>query len=251
MARFPLHTNLDQAQQEFLLELVDAQETLPRDQRQTFVVVQTNGGDVIIHPALRQGPREVMNDLQELAGEGLIRIQYPSRDANVDITNQGYTLARQIRADRGDGVDQVEADVVRYVSGAHFTGRHPQAAAKLQAAQEALANVRVEPSVIGHFCREAFQEFAHAITPDADVGDKPKTKNRIREAIEARRGDLGERRAAWLEALIAYTLTLIDLAQRHEHITAADGEADPEDARIVVFQTAVALYELDRLLAST
>ena len=51
--------------------------------------------------------------------------------------------------------------------------------------------------------------------------------------------------------LIAYTLTLIDLAQRQEHITAADGEADPEDARIVVFQTAVALNELDRLLAST
>jgi hypothetical protein len=252
VARFPFQTSLDEAQQNLLLSLVDAQESLPRDGRQPFLLSQTMAGETIVHPGITQIRAMYYSDLVEIEHEGLIRIEIAARNhVRFDVTNRGYLAAREIRSSRGSGIQQVESEVFRYVSSGGFAQRHSAAATKLRSAEEALIKAEIEPSAIGHFCREAFQEFAHGITEDADPTRKAQTKNRIRAAIATRRPDIGDRHIAWLEALTTYTLTVIDLAQRQEHLGTAEGEPDPEDARIVVFQTAVALYELDRALRPT
>lgn len=63
---------------------------------------------------------------------------------------------------------------------------------------------------------------------------------------------LGKTEGAFLEALHAYWCTLDDLVQRQEH--GAQKEGAPviwEDGRRVVFQTAVAMFEIDRSLSRT
>lgn len=60
---------------------------------------------------------------------------------------------------------------------------------------------------------------------------------------------LSERVRAFLEALLAYWGTVSDLANRQEHGATREGESlVAEDARRLVFQTMLVMYELDRAL---
>ena len=110
-------------------------------------------------------------------------------------------------------------------------------------------------TTIGHLCREALQEFVSILVarhePSKVNPDKTKTVDRMRSVLDHCGEQLGTTVTPFLAALLAYWGTLMDLVQRQEH--GAQKEGEPlgwDDARRVVFQTAVVMFEIDRSLKS-
>jgi hypothetical protein len=69
------------------------------------------------------------------------------------------------------------------------------------------------------------------------------------QVIEAHRAKLGESVFEYLGALLNYFGCLSDLIQRQEHGGQREGQQlDWEDARRVVLQTIVVMFEVDRAL---
>jgi hypothetical protein len=113
---------------------------------------------------------------------------------------------------------------------------------------------REQLTAIGHFCREALQEFATALADEHQPADVDKdiqhTVARIKAVLGLRRGDLGKTEKQFLDALITYWGTVSDLSQRQEHGAQKEGELLIwEDSRRVVFQTAIVMFEVDRSLS--
>ena len=109
-------------------------------------------------------------------------------------------------------------------------------------------------TTIGHLCREAMQEFAtslcaaHNATPAEP--DPAKTVARVRAVLKHEGAPLGEKLAAFFDALLAYWGTVSDLVQRQEHGGQKEGEPLMwEDGRRVVFQTLLVMYEVDGALS--
>ena len=78
--------------------------------------------------------------------------------------------------------------------------------------------------------------------------DKSRDINRIQAVVDQRRSQLGTT-AALLDALVSYWRVVSGLVQRQEH--GAQKEGRPlvwEDGRRVVFQTAIIMFEVDRML---
>jgi hypothetical protein len=101
--------------------------------------------------------------------------------------------------------------------------RAGKSAARL-AAEDPVGNA----TKIGHDCREAMQFFATSMLAKAGVhSDDPpdKTVSRIRAVVDSRRSGLGEKEAAFLDALLSSWGTVIDLAQRQEHGGQKEGES--------------------------
>jgi hypothetical protein len=72
---------------------------------------------------------------------------------------------------------------------------------------------------------------------------------RLRVVLEAQRRRVGETATNMLNALVAYCGTISDLAQRQEHTGTPAGERLKwEDARRLVSQTLVVIYEIDRVV---
>jgi hypothetical protein len=72
----------------------------------------------------------------------------------------------------------------------------------------------------------------------------------MRAVLNHRKGNMGDKERACLDALLVYWGTVIDLIQREEH--GGQKEGTPlvwEDGRRVVFQLAVVMFEIDRSLA--
>jgi hypothetical protein len=109
-------------------------------------------------------------------------------------------------------------------------------------------------TTIGHLCREAIQEFATTLInqyqpPDVDI-DKAHTVARIKAVLNSCANKLGSSEKPFLDALIVYWGTVSDLIQRQEH--GGQKEGNPlawDDARRIVFQTYVVMFEIDRSLA--
>lgn len=61
---------------------------------------------------------------------------------------------------------------------------------------------------------------------------------------------LGTTEEPFLEAVVAYWGTVADLIERQEHGAQKEGEALTwEDARRIVFHTAIVMFEVDRSLS--
>lgn len=111
-------------------------------------------------------------------------------------------------------------------------------------------------TTIGHLCREALQDFADALVnkhkpPGADP-DKAHTISRIRAVVEVRKNTLSSTERDFLNQLVSYWHGISDLVQCQEHGAQREGASlGWEDARRVVFQTLIVMYEVDRSLSIT
>ena len=106
-------------------------------------------------------------------------------------------------------------------------------------------------TAIGHHCREAMQEFTSALLALHQVAsantNPANTVARLQTVFLVRVG--GKTLPPFLDALVAYWGSLSDLVQRQEH--GGQREGGPviwQDARRVVFQTMVVMYEIDQAL---
>jgi hypothetical protein len=175
-----------------------------------------------------------------------------ARDAGIDkrVTAEGLRLSgRTHRLQRG----HLEGRIEEYIEEDRFRSRYPGPYDRWSSALDLFAlNPTRHATRIGHDCREALLLFANALL-EACGGDSSQagTVTKIRQAV-ALVGPGSRAVQAQLDALVIYWTTVSDLAQRQEHGAGREGESlTIEDARRLVFQTMLVMYELDRAVART
>jgi len=250
---------LEPVQEELFKRLVEAQRSLPDGKRQEFLFFQSVDGSASIHhPGLPGGQMSAYpNDLRVLAMTGLL-MERPMGSGGFayDLLPGAARYYEYLHTQSGEPVQQIEAEVHSYIAVGDFQRRHPQAHQKWSSATQRLwsSDSSTEWTNIGHDCREAMQYFATDLITNAGLADQypnpVKTVDRIRAVLETTKALRGDAEQALLDALLVYWGTVSDIVQRQEHGAQKEGEALTfEDARRVVFQTAIVMYEIDRSLS--
>lgn len=244
-------------QVDLLKAMVEAQRSMPRDQRHQFLLARTFDGDFLWHQGFSERELRIYHgDLDVLAQAGLVTPSYGSgRDPNYEVHPRGYQYYEWLHQQAGQSVEHMEAEIKSYLDAEDFQRRHPLAYQKWTGAAGRLwsSDSEAEWTTIGHLCREAMQEFADDLVrqfrPEDVTDDKAKTVARLRAVLNVRKSRMGDSEAAFLDALLPYWGTVNDLIQRQEHDSQKEGVPLVwEDARRVVFQTAVVMFEIDRAL---
>ncbi len=194
-----------------------------------------------------------LSDAEVLASYGMLRRTFSGILAVFSVMPRGIQHYQEIKQ-RAPAVNTVEDAIQRFLTAPEFKLSHAVAYSKWEQACKALwgAESTEQLTTIGHLCREAMQEFASslAVQHHIDVSQiKPeKTVDRLRSILKSR-GRLGDTEAAFLDAVIPYWGVVSDLVQRQEHGGLREREPVTwEDARRVVFQTCVVMFELSRSL---
>lgn len=247
---------LEPEQEELLSSIVEAVRNTPREERQKFLVIQLDGGvDFLHHSGMKKGENRIYyGDIEELGRQGLLAIGFgPRGTPNFDVTSLGFRYYEHLKRKRGEAVEHVGTTVREYLNSQEFRAKYPDAFAKWLSAEDLLWQTDTQPQLttIGHLCREALQGFITILVeryqpPDVNT-DKTKTAARLKAVLGT--AQLGTTKKAFLEALLAYWGTVNDLIQRQEHGAYKDGEQLVwEDARRVVFQTMITMFEIDKTL---
>ena len=244
---------LEPEQEALLATMVEIHRQVPREARGPFFLLQTMGGSRIIHSRLRNGwqTEASKSDLDMLARYGLLAYEW-GKTPKYSVTPEGIEYYEALKAERAGRVEQVESEVTGYLDGEGFQRRHPRAFALWSQADTSLwgSDSQQQLTTIGHVIREAMQAFATELVAQLGVeADRDPAHDiaRIRAVLADQKAKLGDTHAAMLDALLAYWGTVSDLAQRQEHGAQREGEAlSWEDARRLVFQSAVVMYEVDR-----
>jgi hypothetical protein len=251
---------LEKEQIELLVRLVEAARNVPRERREKFFVSQAlNRPDMIVHPGLPNRQTEgYVGDVEELGTKGLLSVDFTPRGTpKFDVTPEGFRYYEELKS-QGPPTERVETTVREYLESPMFQGRHSGAFEKWADAEGKLwaSDSQKELTTIGHLCREAMQLFATSLVEQykpAEVDQGPAhAVARVRAVIEARKAVLGQTERKWLDALLPYWGAVSDLIQRQEHGAQREaGTLTWEDARRVVFQTAIAMFEVDGALSRT
>jgi hypothetical protein len=252
---------LEEHQVDLLRTLVEAHRAHPSEE---FLALDAQRGIPelpVSHPGLGgQGLMVAPVDLDALAEVGLIR--WHQREPNgvwlFSIPPRAIRYYADILQKQGQPTERVEQAVRRYIDAEGFKSRHPAAYAKWLQAEELLwgGDAQSQLTAIGHHCREAVQEFATVLVgqyqPPNCPADPASTVARLRAVLNVRRSSVDSTVHPFLEALLAYWGTVMDLLQRQEHGAQRERQSLTwEDGRRVVFQTLVVMYELDRTLSIT
>lgn len=242
-------------QRDLLFALVEAS----RRAKEQFITVRTLGGEWVQHRGLPDGKIDLyFADLVALRNAGCFTVTNEGRhnDFSFDVSPHGLDVYQGLHAQQESATDAIEDTMRRFIEAEGFRSKYPKAHARWLKASAVLWSPDAEGhlSEVGHFCREAMQEFAeellaeHQVTPDDS--DKQHTVARIRQLLDAKKAILGDTVAAWLGAMLAYWGTVADLSQRQEHAAQKDGETLKwDDARRLAFQTFSLMYEMSEGLA--
>ncbi len=247
---------LEPEQEELLSLIVEAVRNTPREKRQKFIVVQLEEGvDLLLHPGLKKSENRIYyGDVEELGRQGLLAIGFESPgNPNFDVTSLGFRYYEHLKRKKGEAVQRVETTIRECLNSPEFRAKYPEAFAKWSSAEDLLwqTDTQQQLTTIGHLCREALQGFATSLVelyqpPDVNT-DKTKTVARLKTVLGA--AQLGIKKEGFLEALLAYWDTVNGLIQRQEHGAYKDGEQLVwEDARRVVFQSIIIMFEIDKTL---
>ncbi len=248
---------LEPVQQTLLIEIVEASRNTPLDMREKFFIATSFGGDTLIHPSVPEEKSKVyLGDIEALANEGLISMGYGSHGTpNFDVAPKGFRYYEYLKGQLGEAVDRVVKTARSYLDTNNFIRNYPTAYEKWCAAEKLLweTDSIQQLTLIGHLCRESVQEFADQLILIHEVPNPPeektKTVARLKAVIDIKSVNISKTKKAFLDALLAYWGTVIDLIQRQEHDSLK--EQEPliwEDARMVVFQSLVVMFEIDRNL---
>ena len=247
-------------QKDLLLDFVRADHAVPPERKEKFLIVETMGHRPSVQHAGLTYPVEVnIQDIESLGDAGLLRRgNFLAGSEMFSITPLGFKYGQSYRTSKGEPAARIVTEVTDYLHGARFKYRHGQAYSKRAQAEAALwgESSSHHLTTIGHLCREALQEFATGLMNQHNVlnanPDKTKTVDRLRTVLNAYGTHLSTTVKPFLESLLNYWGTVCDLIQRQEHGGLKEGEPlQWEDARRVVFQTAIVMFEVDRSLSST
>jgi hypothetical protein len=242
---------LEKQQRELLGDLVEADRLVDAGMPRQFLVLGMLQGYVLTHPKMEKETIDP-GDVRALEEYRLIRrIASSGRDPAYEVTNAGRQYYAWMKQSAAQPVERVEAEARRLVQADRFRERHPAAHDRWAQAERKLweAETNDHFTDIGHACREAIQLFVTDLVTEHRVEDAnpdpQKTVARLK-AVMAKAGT-PTTVTAFSEALLAYFGAVSDLIQRQEHGAQKEGEPLAwEDARRVVFQTLLIMFELDR-----
>lgn len=248
---------LEPEQEQLLNALVEDARSVPRSEREDFVLISYEEAAFIQGPGThRNFPDFQPSDLHVLASAGLIGVSsYAKKGQGFSfyITPKGFRYYEDRKREAGEPARQGEAEIAEYLDSALFQDSYPVAYAKWAEAASMLwsSDSERQLTTIGHLTREAVQEFATVLVerhqPPNVASNPTKTVARLQAVIDQRAPALGSRHRAMLDALLVYWGTVNDLIQRQEHGAQREGETLRwEDGRRVVFQTAVVMFEIAR-----
>jgi hypothetical protein len=248
-------------QEELLMTLVEAARNVPRtEQFFQLLTVPAGFGDRGPSSGIEgcglRGVSVLRDDIVTLADFRLLTLSRVSRDIDqFSITADGFAHYEAVHGRAEETAIAIEEDVSRYLDSQPFRSRFASAYERLAAAQALLwgSNSPDDLTTIGHKLREALQQFATTMVeihqPEAVDSDPARTKNRLGAVIDQHRSELGERGSALLDALVIYLDAVNGIDQRLEHADQKGHEpATWEDGRTAVFQTAMLMFEFDRVL---
>jgi hypothetical protein len=254
---------LEPEQKKLLSELVETSRSIPSDAPyRKFIHTEFSGGTSVLknrglpnwHTSnVYRGNLDILNR------NGLLSLTINSQRGYVfDVTPEGFKYYEEMKMTEGEPIQRIQSSVKDYLDSNRFQKNYPCAYKKWLAAEQLLWSTETNKqlSVVGHNCREAMQEFVttlvESLKPNGVEQDKAKHIIRLKAVIAHRSTKLGKTLPKFLNALIEYWGTVSDLVQRQEHAGQKEGEPVTwEDARRVVFQTAITMYEIDRAFSST
>jgi hypothetical protein len=249
-------------QVELLCTIVEADRNVPPAQRQPFFFSHVADNDPrahVDHPGLTTGTCQAyLSDLEELRHAGLIALRYDGSrySGDFDVRSPALTYYKQVKQLSRQPLDRLTNAVRHYLSTEAFQRKYPAAYSKWSEAETRLwaPDAASQLTTMGHLCREAMQAFASDLIeqyrPATVNPDPAKTVARLRSVLTLLAPQLGKTEEPFLNALIAYWGTVSDLVQRQEHGAQKEGQLLVwEDARRVVFQTVLVMFEIDSALS--
>jgi len=245
---------LENEQKELLSWMVGSENQLPAEQRGPFKLLEVYSTAYLYHTNITKQSPVRKGDLDTLAEARLLRVGHTRRGGcTYEITPRGRLYYTEMMRRSGEPVQKIEQEIKRYLDSESFRLRYEDAYKRWQEAEKDLwgAQTSGELTKIGHACREVMQAFAESAVQIVGVTSQPKdpskTITRIRAVLDKRPS--GAKRE-FLDALLVYWGTVSDLAQRQEHGAGKEGdELSWEDARLVVFQTMLVMYEIARFIS--
>jgi len=245
---------LETEQEDLLSLLIEAVRNTPRDKHRKFIVDQSHSGDSLIHPGLKNGANIYYGDVEELERQGLVAIGFSSTGSpNFDVTSQGYRYYEHLKSKKGESIHRIETTIREHINSLEFQNKYPEAFLKWSQAEESLwhTDTQKQLTTIGHLCREALQGFTNILVErhkPSDVNpDITKTIQRLKTVLET--VIISEKKKDLLIGLLTYWNAVNGIVQRQEHGAYKDGEQIIwEDARRVVFQTMIIMFEIDKIL---
>ena len=252
--------HLEPEQQELLCRFVEADRRVSSGRRGKFVAIVPGRGGPAVFILRIEGARGIqltgsLTDAEILAYKGLLGVSFTKKGTSMfHVMPEGLQYYRELKQVLPP-VEAVEGEIQRFLSSDEFRRIHGAAFEKWSSAASLLwgSDSQKQYTTVGHLCREAMQEFADQLVrqykpPEVDL-DKAHIVARVRSVLQASGGNPGSTEKGFLDALLAYWGTVSDLVQRQEHDAQKEGESlEWEDARRVVFQTCVVMYEVHRAL---
>lgn len=253
---------LEKEQGELLFVLVEASRNVPREKRHKFYAMEEFGSYQckIKHEGLPNGEgRAYMGDIEALRDEGLLTLFKEDQEmVQFDITPLGFRYYAYLKQRNGQPIQRIETQSKNYLNSELFQQKYPAAYQKWANAEALLWSTDSEQqlTMVGHLCRESLQEFANALVdqfqpPNVDP-NKAHAVARVKVVLNMLFAPLGPTQKPFLDALLIYWGTVIDLIQRQEH--GGQKEGNPliwDDARRVVFQSVVVMLEISNSLEKT
>jgi hypothetical protein len=249
---------LEPEQETLLIELAEAMRNVPSDKREPFWAVAPWAlpKHLIKHQGLPNGEiTAYTGDFQLLLSSGFITTSLVGEDL-YEVTAEGFSYYRELRQRSGEPIERMQNIVKNYFAAPRFQKKYPLAYKKWTDAETLLwsSDSESQLTAIGHFCREALQEFATALVvqymPEVVDANTDHTKNRIKAAVNQHAGEKATTVPEFLDALYKFWDKVSDLDQRQEHGGQKGGKSLVwEDGRRAVFQTAVVMFEVDSFLS--
>lgn len=248
---------LEDEQIALLKRFVEAHRDVPQESRGEFIADEPFGADQATFIHSRKPDVRFYGSLADanvLADAGFLKRSIDHRGTALYYYVLPKAIAQYAEAKRSrPAANVVEAEVRGFLSAPEFAKVHGPALAKWEQAASVLwaSDSSQQLTTIGHLCREALQAFAasfaqHHRVEVSHIGSE-KTVARLKAVLAARAGDVRTTASEFLDALIAYWGTVSDLVQRQEHGSQREKtDLSWEDARRVVFQTCVVMYEVHR-----
>ena len=223
---------LEPKQKHLLIDLVEGSRNVPEDKNVEIRVVQDRNIYYLEHPGFTGSVPVALSDLRLLAEHDLIGLSAGSIAGIwlVTVKPRGNGYYTQLKQEVNEPLERVESTIRRYLDSTYFRNSYPQAYRKWIEAESLLW--QVEPQVvlttIGLNCREAMQEFADVLIHRYNLSnaepDKSKTFARLKLVISANSSKFGDKPSAFLDAIMVYWGTVIDLTQRPVHGSEKDGQ---------------------------
>jgi hypothetical protein len=249
---------LEPEQIELLCKFIEAERDVPKGQRGKFVALQYQGdtSDMFIYNnKVGINITGSVTDAEILAEKGLLGLSFGSDGSpQFHVRPEGLQYYRELKK-ASLPAETVEKEVRGHLSSDEFKRKYQVSFQKWSQTESLLweSDSEKQFTTIGHLCREVLQEFADILVNLFELTDVNSTKaytiSRIRSVLRKNRDRLGSTENEFLEQLIQYWEAVSNLIQRQEHGGQREGiPLKWEDARRVVFQTLIVMYEIDRSL---